>query len=60
MPFVGPGETGLEADDLRFYRDLEIERIILFNQRDAIKMAQGQALDVIRRIAPTVERAARL
>ena len=60
MAFVGPREDGLSLDDLKIYQDAGASRLVLFSQRDAIKMADGQALDVIRRIAPTVERAAHL
>ena len=31
--------------------------MILFSQRDAIKMAAGRALEVIKRLAVTIERA---
>lgn len=60
MAFVGPREDGLSLDDLKFYEEAGASRLIIFSQRDAIKMANGQALDVIRRVAPTVERAAHL
>lgn len=60
MAFVAPREDGLSLDDLKAYDEAGAERLVLFSQRDAIKMANGQALDVIRRIAPTVERAAHL
>lgn len=60
MAFVGPREDGLSLDDLKVYQDAGASGLVLFSQRDAIKMADGQALDVIRRIAPTVERAAHL
>jgi probable F420-dependent oxidoreductase len=60
MAFVGPREDGVSLDDLKFFQDAGASRLVLFSQRDAIKMADGQALDVIRRVAPTVERAAHL
>ena len=59
MAFVPPREDGLSLDDLKAYNEA-VSRLVLFSQRDAIKMANGQALDVMRRIAPTVERAAHL
>jgi probable F420-dependent oxidoreductase len=60
MAFVPPREDGLSLDDLKAYQESGAERLVLFSQRDAIKMANGQALEVIRRIAPTVERATHL
>jgi probable F420-dependent oxidoreductase len=60
MAFVAPSEDGLSLDDLKVYQEAGASRLVLFSQRDAIKMANGQSLDVIRRIAPTVERAAHL
>lgn len=60
MAFVGPGEDGLSLDELKFYDEAGASRLVLFSQRDAIAMANGKALDVIRRVAPTVERAAHL
>jgi len=60
MAFIAPGEDGLSLDDLKFYHEAGAGRLVLFSQRDAIAMANGKALEVIRRIAPTVERAARL
>jgi len=60
MAFVPPREDGLSLDDLKAYNEAGVERLVLFSQRDAIKMANGQALEVIRRIAPAVERAAHI
>jgi probable F420-dependent oxidoreductase len=60
MAFVPPREDGLSLDDLKAYDEAGVERLVLFSQRDAIKMANGQALEVIRRIAPAVERAAHI
>ena len=56
----GPREDGLSLDNLKDYQDAGVSGLVLFSQRDAIKMADGQALDVIRRVAPTIERAAHL
>jgi len=58
--FVAPHQDGLSADELKFYRDTGANRLVLFSQRDAIACANGQALDFIRRIAPTLERAQRI
>jgi len=55
--FVAPGDDGVPLEDLRGYKDAGAHRLVLFSQRDAIRIANGRALEVIRRIAPTVERA---
>jgi probable F420-dependent oxidoreductase len=55
--FVAPGDDGVSLQDLRGYRDAGVQRLVLFSQRDAIKIANGLTLEIIRRIAPTVERA---
>jgi len=60
MAFASPGEDGVPEDQLKLYAEAGAERIVLFSQRDAIAMAQGQTLKIIRRIAPTINRAARL
>jgi probable F420-dependent oxidoreductase len=60
MAFIAPGEDGISLDDLKFYNEAGASRLVLFSQRDAIAMANGQALEVIPRIAPTVERAEHL
>jgi len=58
--FVGPREDGISSEDLKLYQDAGAERLVLFSQGDAIKMAAGQTLAIVRRLAPTVERAAKL
>ncbi len=58
--FVDPGEDGISAEDLKLYKGAGANRLILFSQRDAVRMANGRALEVIRRIAPTVERAQKI
>jgi len=58
--FVAPAEDGISSDDLQAYKDAGASRLVLFSQGDAIKMAAGQTLRLVRRLAPTVERAARL
>jgi len=55
--FVAPHQDGLAADELKFYKDAGANRLVLFSQRDAVASANGQALDIIRRIASTLERA---
>jgi probable F420-dependent oxidoreductase len=59
-PFVAPDEDGVTSEHLKVYKDAGVERIVLFNQRDAIAMASGKTMEIIKRLAPTVERAARL
>jgi len=56
-PFVAPGEDGISLDDLKRYKEAGVDHLILFSQKDAIRMAHGRALEVVRRLAPTVERA---
>jgi probable F420-dependent oxidoreductase len=58
--FVAPHDDGLSADELKFLKDAGANRLVLFSQRDAIAMANGKALEIVRRIAPTIERAARI
>ena len=58
MAFVSPGSDGIPTDELKAYAEIGLERLVLFSQRDAIAMAQGHTLEIIRRLAPTVERAA--
>jgi probable F420-dependent oxidoreductase len=60
MAFVSPGEDGISTDQLKLYAETGAERLVLFSQRDAIAMAAGHTLEIIRRLAPTVERADRL
>ena len=55
--FVAPHEDGLSADELKFYQEAGANRLVLFSQRDAVASANGKALEIIRRIAPTLERA---
>jgi probable F420-dependent oxidoreductase len=55
--FVAPHQDGLTAEELKFYKDAGAHRLVLFSQRDAIASANGEALEIVRRIAPTLERA---
>ncbi|MGO9604210.1 MAG: LLM class F420-dependent oxidoreductase [Candidatus Binataceae bacterium] len=55
--FIGPAEDGISLEDLKLYNDAGAERLVLFSQSDAIKMAAGKTLEIARRLAPTVERA---
>jgi probable F420-dependent oxidoreductase len=60
MAFVPPNEDGIPSDQLKAYAEMGLDRIVLFSQRDAIKMANGHTMEIIRRLAPTVERASKL
>lgn len=56
-PFVAPSDEGITLDELKRYKDAGVDRLILFSQRDAVRIAHGRALEVVRRLAPIVERA---
>ena len=58
--FVAPHQNGLSRDELKFFKEAGANRLVLFSQRDAIEMANGKTLEVIRRIAPTLEQAQHL
>jgi hypothetical protein len=58
--FVGPGEDGISSEDLKLYQEAGAHRLVLFSQGDAIKMAAGKTLDIVRRLAPTVARAQKI
>ncbi len=60
MAFASPAEDGVSSDELKLYAEAGAERVVLFSQKDAIAMAQGKTLEIIRRIAPTLDRAARI
>jgi probable F420-dependent oxidoreductase len=58
--FVGPGEDGISSEDLKLYKEAGVHRLVLFSQGDAIKMAAGKTMEIVRRLAPTAERNAKL
>jgi hypothetical protein len=58
--FVAPAEDGIALEDLKLYREAGAHRLVLFSQGDAIKMAAGKTLEIVRRLASTVERAAKV
>ncbi|HLX38566.1 MAG TPA: LLM class F420-dependent oxidoreductase [Candidatus Binataceae bacterium] len=58
--FVGPGEDGVSSEDLKLYKEAGVHRLVLFSQGDAIKMAAGKTMEIVRRLAPTAERNAKL
>jgi alkanesulfonate monooxygenase SsuD/methylene tetrahydromethanopterin reductase-like flavin-dependent oxidoreductase (luciferase family) len=55
--FVAPMEDGISLEDLKLYQEAGADRLVLFSQGDAIKMAAGETLEIVRRLASTVERA---
>jgi probable F420-dependent oxidoreductase len=55
--FVAPVDSGPSLDELKFYKEAGVHRLVLFSQRDAVEMAKGKALEIVRRVAPTAERA---
>jgi probable F420-dependent oxidoreductase len=54
---VEPHESGPSLDDLRQYAEAGASRVVLFSQKMAIAMADGAALELIKRFEPVVERA---
>jgi len=58
--FIAPKEDGISSDDLKQYRDAGARRLVLFSQTDAIMMATGKTLEIVKRLAPTVERAEKI
>jgi probable F420-dependent oxidoreductase len=54
--FVAPGDDGLSLDHLKFFKDAGAEHLVMFSQKDAVEMAAGKTLEIVRRLAPTVER----
>lgn len=56
-PLVEPGEDGLSSEVLGAFKDAGAHRIVLLSQRSVQRTADGEALDLIRRYAATVERA---
>ena len=58
--FIAPGEDGISSEELKLYKEAGAHRLVMFSQGDAIKMAAGKTLEIARRLAPTVERAAKV
>lgn len=54
--FVAPGEDGLSLDQLKFFKDAGADHLVMFSQKDAVEMAAGRTMEIVRRLAPTVER----
>lgn len=55
-PLVDPGENGLSTDDLKRWRDAGANRVIVFSQAIGNEMAKGRTLELVARLASTVER----
>jgi hypothetical protein len=54
--FVAPGQDGLSLDQLKVFKDGGAHHLVMFSQKDAVEMAAGRAMEIVRRLAPTVER----
>jgi probable F420-dependent oxidoreductase len=54
---VDPRESGPSLDELRQYADAGASRVVLFSQKMATAMADGAALELVKRFGGTVERA---
>jgi alkanesulfonate monooxygenase SsuD/methylene tetrahydromethanopterin reductase-like flavin-dependent oxidoreductase (luciferase family) len=54
---VEPHESGPSLDDLRQYAEAGASRVVIFSQKMAIAMADGAALELIKRFEGVVERA---
>jgi probable F420-dependent oxidoreductase len=57
---VDPHESGPSLDDLKKYADAGASRVVLFSQRMAIAIADGAAVELIKRFEPVVERAQKI
>jgi len=53
---VEPHESGPSLDDLRRYAEAGASRVVIFSQKMAIAMADGAALELIKRFEAVVER----
>jgi len=54
---VDPRGNGPSADDLKRYRDAGAGRVVVFSQQMGTEAADGKALELVKRLAPVVERA---
>jgi len=57
---VDPREDGPSVEELRAYKDAGASRVMVFSQKLGIAMADGAALDLVKRYAPVVDRARRV
>jgi len=53
---VDPRDGGPSVDDLKRYRDAGASRIVVYSQQTRNEDADGKALEVVKRLAPVVER----
>jgi len=56
-PLIEPGEDGPSVDEVKRYRDAGASRLIFLSQKMIAESADGKALDAIRRLASSVDRA---
>jgi hypothetical protein len=54
---VDPREGSLTVQDLKRYRDAGASRIVVYSQRTRQEDAESKGLEVVKRLAPIVERA---
>ncbi|MBI3303147.1 MAG: LLM class F420-dependent oxidoreductase [Deltaproteobacteria bacterium] len=54
---VDARNDGPSVDELKRYRDAGASRVIVFSQRLGTEAADGKALEIVKRLAPVVERA---
>jgi len=57
---VDPKGDGPSVDELKRYRDAGAKRVLVFSQRLGSEAADGKALEIVKRLAPVVERAQRV
>lgn len=57
---VDPQEDGPSVEELRAYKEAGASRMMVFSQKLGIAMADGAALDLVKRYAPVVDRARRI
>jgi hypothetical protein len=56
-PLIEPGEHRPSADEVKRYRDAGAIRLIFLSQKMIAEAADGKALEAIRRLASSVDRA---
>jgi len=54
---VDPRKDSPSVDDLKRYRDAGASRVVVFSQQIGKDAADGKALEIVKRLAPVVERA---
>lgn len=53
---VDPQGGGPSVDDLKRYRDAGANRVLVFSQQMGVEASDGKALELVKRLAPVVER----